>query len=99
MAKSNRPAQPVPAGIGSPVPMVRPFGPQDAQQIVTYLQKRVRVENLDEATALSTLIQSFVQFANRTFDEIEAAQRAKATPPAPPATPPAPQAGPETNSD
>ena len=56
--------------------MPHPFGPSDAQTIVTYLQKRVRVENLDEATALSNLVQSFVQFANRTFDEIAAKQRA-----------------------
>lgn len=67
-------------------PMPQPFGPNDAQTIVTYLQKRVRVENLDEANALSGLVQSFVAFANRTFDEI-ASKNKPSAPPAPPAAP------------
>lgn len=69
--------------VSAPPQMARPFSPNDAQTIVTYLQKRVRVENLDEANALSALVQSFVQFVNRTFDEIEAKQRAKSAPPTP----------------
>lgn len=62
---SNKPNGPVPMNVAN---IPRSFGPNDAQSIVTYLQKRVRIENLDEAQALTTLVASFVAFMNSFFD-------------------------------
>lgn len=61
-----------PKGQG-PVPMnvaniPRSFGPNEAQAIVTYLQKRVRFESMDEADSVKVLCASFVAFMNSYLD-------------------------------
>jgi hypothetical protein len=63
---SNKSQHPVPMNVAN---IPRSFGPNDAQAIVNYLQKRVRLESLDEAQAVTTLVASFVAFMNAFFDQ------------------------------
>ena len=60
------------------------FTANDAQTIVTLIQKRLPLQNLDEASAIGDLLNRFSQWANAQFDQ----QNAKVPGPKPPEPPP-----------